>query len=167
VRLCITQQLHVHRLVQDTRTGEVLQNFARHTFRQLDGGVGTEQLDVTDVTAADVAFVSDSANDVTNFNTIITAHFNAIQFHFASVTTLTTRTIFTATLRTVSTRTTVVAIVTVATAFETLVTVTEFTLRTHRRFWWQDQRTFALRHFQQRSSQRFDVQLFVSNRLNF
>jgi hypothetical protein len=52
--------------------------------------VGTEQLDVTNVTAADIAFVSDSANDMTNFNTIITANFDTVQFHIANVTTFTT-----------------------------------------------------------------------------
>ncbi|CCJ86707.1 hypothetical protein BN133_3084 [Cronobacter dublinensis 582] len=113
-----------------------------------------KQLDVTNVTAADVAFVGDSADDVTNFDTIITAHFDAIQFHIAGVTTLTTRTIFTAS--TLGTRATLVA---VATTLETIVTVAEFALRTHRRIRRQDQRTFALRHFQQRGSQRFHIQL--------
>jgi len=71
----------------------VLQHIAWHAFRQLDSRVGTEQLDVTDVTAADVAFVSDSANDVTNFNTIIAAYFDAVQLHFANITTFATWTI--------------------------------------------------------------------------
>jgi hypothetical protein len=79
--------------------------------------VRTEQLDVTDVTAADIAFVSDRANDMTNFNAVITAHFNAVQFHIANVTTLTLRTIFA-----IATRATVV---TVATTLETIVTVAE------------------------------------------
>src|SRR5690606_26714230 len=74
MRLCIADQLHVHRLVQDASARKVLQYFTRHTFRQFDGGVRSEQLDVTNVTAADIAFVSDRANDMTNFNTIITAH---------------------------------------------------------------------------------------------
>ena len=101
---------------------------------------------------------------MTNFNTIITAHFNAIQFHFASVTTLATWTVFTTTLWTVTAWTTVV---TVATTFETIVTVTELTLRTHRRIRWHDQATFALRHFQQCCGQGFHVQLFAfSDRLD-
>lgn len=78
VRNRITQQLHIHRLVQNAGTREVLEHFARHTFRQLDGGVRREQLNVANVTAADVAFVSDSAHDMTNFNAVITAHFNAV-----------------------------------------------------------------------------------------
>jgi hypothetical protein len=35
----------------------------------VDGGVRSEQLDVTDVAAADIAFISDRANDMTHFNT--------------------------------------------------------------------------------------------------
>jgi hypothetical protein len=34
-------------------------------------------LDVTDVAAADIAFISDRANDMTHFNTVIATHFNA------------------------------------------------------------------------------------------
>ncbi|CCK04991.1 hypothetical protein BN129_3793 [Cronobacter sakazakii 701] len=112
-----------------------------------------EQLDVTNVTAADIAFVGDSAHDVTHFDAIITTHFDAVQFHIASVTTLATRTVFTVAVATRAT------IVTVATALETVIAIAEFTLRTHRRIRRQDQRTFALRHFQQRSSQRFHIQL--------
>ncbi|CDA04009.1 uncharacterized protein BN745_00533 [Klebsiella variicola CAG:634] len=134
----------------------MLQYFARHTFRQFDGGVRTEQLDVTDVTAADIAFVSDRANDMTNFNAVITAYFNAVQFHLANITTLTLRTIFT-----IATRATVI---TVATTLETVITIAELTLRTHRRIRRDDQRTFALGHFQQRGGQRFHVQLFAFRR---
>ncbi|CCJ91075.1 hypothetical protein BN132_3003 [Cronobacter turicensis 564] len=114
-----------------------------------------EQLDVTNVTAADIAFVGDSAHDVTHFNAIITAHFDAIQFHIACFTTLTTRTLFAGTA-TLGTRATLVA---VATALETVIAIAELALRTHRRIRRQDQRTFALRHFQQRGSQRFYIQL--------
>src|SRR5690606_5811449 len=124
--------LHVHRLVQDASARKVLQYFTRHTFRQFDGGVRSEQLDVTNVTAADIAFVSDRANDMTNFNTIITAHFNAVQLHIANVTTLATRTIFTI-ATTVSTWATIVAV-----TRTTVITVTELTLRTHRRIWRND-----------------------------
>src|SRR5690606_25407052 len=85
-------------------------------------------------------------------------------FHIARVTTLTTWTVFTTTLWTITTWTTIVA---VTTTFETIVTVTELTLRTHRRIWWNDERTFALCHFQQCCSQSFDIQLFAfSGRLN-
>src|SRR5699024_10848834 len=125
MRLRIAQQLHIHRLVQNASTRKVLQYFTRHTFRQFDSGVRSKQLDVTDVTAADVAFVSNRANDMTNFNTIIAAHFNAVQLHVTNITTFTTRTIFT-----VATRATVVTI-----ARTTVITVTEFTFRTHRRIW--------------------------------
>ena len=136
----------------------MLQHFTRHTFRQFDGGVRSKQLDVTDVTAADVAFVSNRTNDMTNFNTIIAAHFNAVQLHIANITTFTTRTIFT-----VTTRATVVTI-----ARTTVITVTEFTFRTHRRIWRYDQSTFTLCHFQQCRSQSFEIQLFTfCSRLNF
>ena len=134
----------------------MLQHFARHPFRQLNGGVRSEQLDVTDVTAADIAFIGDRANDMTHFNAVIATHFNAIQLHVTHVTTLTLRTIFAIAAR--------AAIITVATTVETIVTIAEFTTWTHRRVRRNDQRTFALSHLQQRSSQRFHVQLFTFRR---
>jgi hypothetical protein len=142
----------------------VLQNFTRHTLRQLNGGVRTKQLNVTDVTAADIAFISNRADDMTNFNTVITTHFNAVQFHFANVTTFTTRTIFTTTLVTLAAR---AAVVTITTAFETVIAFAEFATRAHRRIRRQNQRAFALCHFQQCSSQRFNVHLFFRRRLDF
>lgn len=78
--------------------------------------MGGKQLDVTDVTAADVAFVSDSANDVTDFYAIVTAHFDAVQLHFANVTTFATRTVAV---------TAITAVATVATITATIVTVVE------------------------------------------
>src|SRR5476649_2360065 len=165
--LSITQQLHVHRFVQDAGTGEMRQNLARHTFRQFDRGVRTEQLDVTDVTAADVAFVSNRANDVTNFNTIIATHFDAIQFHLASVTTFTTWSTITGSSAITGRTITITGWTTVitVTAIATLVKITTWRTAFECLISRNDQRTFALCHFQQCSSQRFDVQLFC--RLQF
>ncbi|MND70764.1 hypothetical protein D3C80_622780 [compost metagenome] len=135
------------------------QDLARHAFWQFDGRVTSKQLDVTDVTAADVTFVSDRANDMTNFNAVITAHFNAVQLHFANVTALATWAIC-ATITAVWTCVTT----TVAAA---VVTVVEFTTLTwfEHGIRWQDQRTFALCHFQQCCGQGFHFQLFF--RLQF
>jgi hypothetical protein len=65
--------------------GEVLQHFTRTRIlnkpmnMQLlgDAQPRTERR-VTDVAAADIAFISDRANDMTHFNTVIATHFNAI-----------------------------------------------------------------------------------------
>ncbi len=131
----------------------MLQDIARHAFRQLDSRVGAEQLDVADVAAADIAFISDSANDVTNFNAVITANFNAVQLHFANVATFATRTF--AAFAVVTRFTRAAAVVT------TIVTIAELTALRTRRIRLHDQRTFALRHFQQRSGQRFHIQLVL------
>ena len=83
-----------------------------------------KQFDVTDVTAVNITFVSNRAHNVTDFNAISAAHFNAVQFHITHVTAFTARTI--TTLRTIAE--TVVTVIAAA-----IITIVELAARTA---WW-------------------------------